>query len=124
MIYGIGNDIISVERIQKSIENYGERFLNKVFTEEEVTYCELYGNKKYVHYAARFAIKESFSKAVGTGLAKGFKMNEVGVINEKSGKPTLVLKGELSEKYGHLLSHITISHADEYAIAMVILEIQ
>lgn len=122
MIFGIGNDIIAVERIKKSIENYGERFLNKVFTPNEISYCELYGDKKYVHYAARFAVKESFSKAVGTGLTKGFKLNEVGVINEKSGKPKLILIGDLSEKYSKYISHVTISHSDEYAIAMVVLE--
>lgn len=122
MIFGIGNDIIAVERIKKSIENYGERFLNKVFTPNEISYCELYGDQKYVHYAARFAVKESFSKAVGTGLTKGFKLNEVGVINEKSGKPKLILIGDLSEKYSKYISHVTISHSDEYAIAMVVLE--
>lgn len=122
MIFGIGNDIIAVERIKKSIENYGERFLNKVFTPDEIAYCELYGDKKYVHYAARFAVKESFSKAVGTGLTKGFKLNEVGVLNEKSGKPKLILSGDLSDKYSKYISHVTISHSDEYAIAMVVLE--
>lgn len=122
MIYGIGNDIISVERIKQSIINYGDRFKTKVFTPEEVAYCDLFGEKKYVHYAARFAVKESFSKAVGTGLAKGFKMNEIGVINEKSGKPNLYLSGELLEKYGFLKLHVTISHSDEYAIANVVIE--
>lgn len=122
MIFGIGNDIISVERIKNSIINYGDRFKNRVFTEDEVNYCELFGEKKYVHYAARFAVKESFSKAVGTGLTKGFKMNEVGVINEKSGKPNLLLIGTMQEQYGLYNSYITISHADEYAIATVILE--
>jgi len=122
MIYGIGTDIVEVERIKNSIENYGQRFLNKIFTQFEIDYCELFGDNKYVHYAARFAAKESFSKAIGTGITKGFKFKEVGIRNEKSGKPNIILDGLLNEKYEQYNIDVSLSHTDNNAIAIVIME--
>lgn len=122
MIYGIGNDIIAIERIKGSIDKYGERFLHKVFTNTEIEYSQQFGQKQFGHLAARFAVKESFSKAIGTGFSQGFKLNEVGVVNEQSGKPSIELSGRLLDLYGQYTIHVSISHSDEYAIAMVVLE--
>lgn len=122
MIFGIGTDIVETQRIQTAIEKYGKRFLNRIYTEVEQEYCNSFNDTKFVHYAARFAAKESFSKAIGTGLTQGFKFTEISIINESSGKPNVTLLGNLQEKYGHLLIHISLSHTDNNSIAYLILE--
>ncbi len=122
MIYGIGTDIVETDRIKNAIDNYGSRFINRIFTPEEQLYCETFNNTKYVHYAARFAAKESFSKAIGTGITGDFKMLEISVANFSSGKPYIILSGGLLEKYGHLNIHISLSHTDNNSLAYVILE--
>ena len=122
MIIGIGTDIIEVERIAGSIEKYGERFMKKIFTETEIEYCESFKKNKYLHYAARFAAKESFSKAIGTGLTRGFKFTEIGIRNEKSGRPVVELSGNMAEKWGSYKIHISLSHTEGNAIAYIIME--
>ena len=121
MIIGIGTDIIEVARIKESIEKYGERFLKRIFTDVEIEYCETYKEHKYLHYAARFAAKESFSKAIGTGITQGFKLNEVGIRNEKSGKPVIDLRGGLAEKYGHYKCYVSLSHTEGNAVSYIAL---
>ncbi len=122
MVKGIGVDIVEVSRIQKAIEQYGERFLKRVFTESEIQYCESFREKKYLHYAARFAAKEAFSKAIGTGFTDGFKLNEVGIKNLENGKPQIFLLGGLKEKYSNFQMYVSLSHSDSYAVATVIIE--
>lgn len=122
MIFGIGTDIVETERIRKAIENYGKRFLDRLYTPEEQEYCESFNNTKWVHYAARFAAKESFSKAIGTGLTKEFKFSEISILNEESGKPYIVLKGGLLEKYGKYKVHVSLSHTDNNSLAYIIME--
>ncbi len=122
MIYGIGHDLVETSRIKNSIESLGDRFKNKIYTEIEKEYCNQFKLNDYLHYAARFAAKEAFSKAIGTGLRDGFKFTEVGVVNQKSGQPKIVLTGSMLEKYGHLKSHLTMSHSNSNAVAVVILE--
>lgn len=122
MIYGIGTDIVETARIQTAIEKYGKRFLDRLYTELEQEYCDSFNDTKYVHYAARFAAKESFSKAIGTGLTQGFKFKEISIRNESNGKPVVVLDGNLREKYGYLKAHISISHTDNNSLAYIILE--
>lgn len=122
MIIGVGIDLVEVHRIKDSIEKYGQRFLNKIFTENEQTYSEQFGEKKYVHYAARFATKEAFSKAIGTGVTQGFKFKNVAIKNIEFGKPILELQEEMFEKYSHLKSHISLTHTDTNAAAVVVLE--
>jgi holo-[acyl-carrier protein] synthase len=122
MIYGVGTDIIEISRIGDAIDKYGERFLARIFTETERAYCETFAEGKNLHYAARFAAKESFSKAVGTGITQGFKFKDIGVENLPSGQPKIVLHGGLKEKYGHLTAHISLSHTEGNAVAYVILE--
>lgn len=122
MIIGIGTDIVAIKRIQGSIENYGERFLKKIFTETEQAYCNAREKTAVLHYAGRFAVKEAFSKAIGTGIRQGFVWNTVGVVNEPSGKPEISLTGVLQERWGQYKIHVSISHTEEYAMAMVIIE--
>ena len=121
MIYGIGTDIIEVERIKNAIEKYGDRFLNRIFTDNEIKYCEDYKDKKFLHYAARFAVKEAFSKAIGTGLTQGFKFTEISIVNEKSGKPIVILDGAMKEKYSHYKIDVSISHTETNAVAFIVL---
>lgn len=122
MIYGIGTDIVEVKRIKDAIENYGKRFLDRIYTETEQNYSEMFKENKYVHYAARFAAKESFSKAIGTGLTRGFKFKEVAIENLKSGEPKVILDGALKEKYGDKRIFISLSHTDNNAIAYIVLQ--
>lgn len=124
MIFGIGTDIVEVERIKSIAENYGSRFLNRVFTKTEQEYSESFNEKKFVHYSARFAAKESFSKAIGTGLTQGFKFTDIAIRNEESGKPVIELDGDLKRDYGHLKAFVSLSHTDNNAIAYIILELE
>lgn len=122
MIYGIGTDIIEVERIKQALEKYGDRFAKRIYTLTEIEYCEQFGDKKYLHYAARFAVKESFSKAIGTGITQGFKFSEIGIVNQSSGKPVIVLEGELKVKYEKYRIEVSISHTESNAVAFVVME--
>lgn len=122
MIYGIGHDLVECERIKKSLEKLGDRFIEKIYTLTEKQYCEQFKLNAYLHYAARFAAKEAFSKAIGTGFRDGFNMKEVGVVNKKSGQPEIVLEGSMKERWGHLKPFLTMSHTDNNAVAFVILE--
>ncbi len=122
MIFGIGTDIVEVERIKTTVENYGDRFKNRIFTKTEQEYSESFNEKKYVHYAARFAAKESFSKAIGTGLTRGFKFTDIAIQNEASGKPIVILDGDLKRDYGHLNVFVSLSHTDNNALAYIIME--
>lgn len=122
MTLGIGIDIIEVDRIRKAIENYGERFLTRVFTQNEIVYCEEFKESKWVHYAVRFAAKEAFSKAIGTGLTQGFKLNEVGIKNTENGKPEIELFGNLFEKWGKYKILVSLSHINSIASAVVVIE--
>lgn len=122
MIAGIGTDIVEVARIREAIEKYGDRFLGRIFTQTERDYCESFKDGKFEHYAARFAAKEAFSKAIGTGITQGFKFREVGVRNEDSGKPLVELDGEMMERWGKCSFSISLSHTANNAIAYIIIE--
>lgn len=114
MIIGIGIDLIEVERIRKLIEK-NPRFIQKIFTPQEIRYSQEKINK-YQHFAARFAAKEAFFKALGRKI----KWKEVGLINLPSGKPEL--KINTKEKFPFERANVSIAHLSEYALAMVILE--
>lgn len=122
MILGIGTDIVDITRIESAMNEYGEAFARRIFTPVEQSYCEGYAHGKMAHYAARFAVKEAFSKAIGTGIAKGFAFKDIGVVNEKGGKPVIVLSGAMLEKWGAYTIHVSISHTDTVAMAIVIIE--
>ena len=96
MVFGIGIDIIEIERIKKSIEKYDDLFLNKIFTQTELDYC-LSKQNKYQHFAARFAAKEAIAKAIATGWSEGFKWKDIEIYNEPSGLPRVKLFGNLQK---------------------------
>ncbi|MFP4370269.1 MAG: holo-ACP synthase [Candidatus Kapaibacterium sp.] len=122
MIFGMGTDIVEVERIKSAIEKYGDRFLNRIFTEREIEYCNSFNENKFEHFAARFAAKESFSKAIGTGITRGFKFREVGIRNEPNGKPLVELEGGLKEIWGDYTLQVSLSHTTGNAVAFLIME--
>jgi len=123
MIYGIGTDLIEVERVKKSVEKI-EGFREKIFSSVEITYCES-KKKKFEHYAARFAVKESFFKAIGTGWRNGLAFGEIEVVNDELGKPEIVLRGKakaLAENNNFKSIKVSVSHIKETAVALVIIE--
>ncbi len=123
MIKGTGVDIIDIPRIKQMVEK-GRTFIEKVFTQEEMDYCD--GKfKKEIHYAARFAAKEAFFKAMGTGWRHGMKWTDISVKNDELGKPEITLADITLEKFrekGAQTIHLSISHTREYAVAYVIIE--
>lgn len=122
MIIGIGTDIIQTARIAKGLESTG--FMEKVFSRHEIRYCETKANK-IESFAARFAAKEAFFKALGTGWRGGMAFNEVEVINDELGKPSIQLLGEtfnIVKKREIRSIHVSLSHVKEMAVATVILE--
>ena len=118
-VIGIGTDITQCSRIEDMIQKHADSFLNRVFTENEISYC---GKRKAFaqHYTGRFAAKEAILKAMGTGWAKGIRWTDIEVINEPSGRPTANLTGQaktICDSLGINQVLITISHCDEYAVA-------
>ena len=124
MIVGTGIDIAEVPRIRQSIERFGERFLQRIFTEGEIRYCDSKMNRME-RYAARFAAKEAAMKALGTGWNHGVRWVDCEVMRMPGGRPTIAFHGkagELAAKLGVKNASLSISHTAEQAIAQVILE--
>ena len=128
MILGIGNDIIDIRRIEKTLERHGERFVLRVFTEVERHKSDR-RMQRAASYAKRFAAKEACSKALGTGLSNGVFWRDMGVVNLPSGQPTMKLTGGALARLNSLLpagktGHIHLTMTDEmpYAHAVVIIE--
>jgi holo-[acyl-carrier protein] synthase len=124
MIHGIGTDFVEVSRIDKILQKWGDRFIGKVYTNDEIDYCK---NKAFpaMHYAARFAAKESFLKSLGIGLGMGVRLKEIEVINNPQGSPILKIHERIKEildKLGITAMHISMTHTREHAHAIVILE--
>ncbi len=121
MIKGLGIDIIEVERIKRIIKKWQGNFLNKIFTQKEINYCEK--SKNYdQHFAARFAAKEAVVKMLGTGF-QNISWKEIEIINNKKGKPQVNLYKKAkkhADNSGINIIHISLSHQKEYAIAEVI----
>lgn len=121
MVFGVGIDIIEIERIKKSVDKFEELFLNKLFTENELKYC-LSKKNKYQHLAARFAAKEAIAKALATGWSKGFRWKDIEIINELNGMPKVTLYGALQKFLGTDKSlKITMSHSENYVACFAIL---
>jgi len=124
MIVGTGVDLAEVPRIRASIERYGARFLDRVYTPAEIAYVERKANR-YERYAARFAAKEAGMKAIGTGWRHGVRWRDFEVANLASGKPTLRFHGvaaHVVEKLGVKNVALSITHTAELGMAHVILE--
>ena len=120
-IFGIGIDLVKVERIRQAMERHPDRFRGRIFAPSEVAFCETLKDK-YPSYAGRFAAKEAFSKALGTGLRGAIAWNEVEVLDNERTRPLLRLHGRAAEILGARRNHLSISHLDDYATAVVIIE--
>lgn len=129
MIVAIGSDLCNIDRIQASLDRFGERFENRVFTEIERAKAARRPFTRAGTYAKRFAAKEAFSKAVGTGFKAGVFMKDIGVVNLKSGAPTLALTGGAALRLATLIPdgyqpfiHLTLTDDHPWAQAFVIIE--
>lgn len=121
MISGIGIDIIEIERIKKSVEKFGDSFLNKIFTETELKYS-LNKKSKYQHLAVRFAAKEAVVKALATESNYGFNWKDIEIYNEKNGMPKVKLFGKLKTYTNNKKDiKISMSHTENYAACFAIL---
>tara|TARA_B100000963_G_scaffold357157_1_gene378727 strand:- start:340 stop:723 length:384 start_codon:yes stop_codon:yes gene_type:complete len=122
IIFGVGTDIVSIDRIKNSLKN--KNFINRIFNEKEILKCKKIKNNVNC-YAKRFAAKEAFSKALGTGISKGINFKEIIVLNKKSGKPYISIIGQtkktLNKKFKKKKSKVSLSLSDEkkYAVAFV-----
>tara|TARA_A100001015_G_scaffold169522_1_gene188425 strand:- start:2969 stop:3352 length:384 start_codon:yes stop_codon:yes gene_type:complete len=125
-IYGIGTDIVSIKRIKLSLKK--KNFINRIFNEKEILKCKKVVNR-YNCFAKRFAAKEAFSKALGTGISNGINFNEIIVLNNKSGKPYINLKGTTEKKINKIFKKkktkisLTLSDEKDYAVAFVTISI-
>lgn len=129
MIIGLGSDLCNIERIENSLQRYGERFENRVFTDVERAKAAKRPFTRAGTYAKRFAAKEAFSKAVGTGFSHGVFMKDIGVINSPSGAPTLALAGGAADRLAAMTPagytariHLTLTDDHPWAQAFVIIE--
>lgn len=129
MILGLGSDLCNIDRIQNSLDRFGDRFIQRVFTAIEQAKAEKRPFTRAGTFAKRFAAKEAFSKAVGTGFAQGVFMRDIGVVNAPSGAPTLHLTGGAKARLdamtpeGHVaVVHLTMTDDHPWAQAFVIIE--
>ena len=124
MLIGTGVDLIEVERIARSIERYGERFLRRVYTDHEIAYCR--GRRGSAEsFAARFAAKEAGAKALGTGISRGVTWNEFQVARNPGGRPVLELRGRaalLAKELGVHAIALSLTHTGSLAMATVVME--
>ena len=124
MIIGIGIDLVEIQRVTRLLEKHPDRFAKRLFTETEREYCEKMPHPGQ-HFAARFAAKEAFVKAIGIGFAKGIRWSAIGVKHLPSHQPILEIKGraleELQARHGKSI-HVTLSHTATHACAAVVIE--
>jgi len=124
MIIGTGVDVVEISRFRKTIERLKDRFILRIFTDAEQRFCNEHRDP-VPHFAARFAAKEALFKALGTGWAKGVTWLDAEVLRERQDAPVMQLHGEagrLSAEKGARKIHISLSHTDQWAVAVVILE--
>jgi holo-[acyl-carrier protein] synthase len=124
MVLGVGTDLIETRRVRESIDRFGERFLERIFTAGEIAYCTRKKNAAE-SFAARFAAKEAGAKALGTGISRGVSWKEFEVKREVSGRPTLHLSGRAAELAGAMgvrRVQLSLTHSRELAMAVVVTE--
>lgn len=125
MVLGTGTDLIEIERVQASIDRFGERFLERVFTSGEIEYCRRKKRHAAESFAARFAAKEAAAKALGTGISRGIAWKEIEVRREPGERPTLHLTGRAAtraELMGVRRLHLSLTHSRALALAVVVVE--
>jgi holo-[acyl-carrier protein] synthase len=124
MVVGVGTDLIEIERVRQSIERFGERFLARVYSLDEIAYCQR-KKSSAESFAARFAAKEAGAKALGTGISRGVGWRELAVRRAPSGQPSLELTGralEIAQTLGVTRISLSLTHSRELAMAVVVLE--
>jgi len=124
MIHGQGIDIVEVKRIETMLERWRDRFIGRVFTADEIAYCEGMANRAQ-HYACRLAAKEAFFKALGVPRASGIAWKDIGVNSSRGQQPSLILRGKARdwmERMGVGAVHLSLSHTHVMGSALVILE--
>jgi holo-[acyl-carrier protein] synthase len=122
---GIGIDLIELNRIQASLKRFGDRLKGRIFTEDEIAYCDAKGSNAFRHYAARFSAKEAVMKALGLGWQKGTSWKEIEVFRNKNGQPQIRLTGSTAHTALKLKSKrilLSLTHSEHYAAAFVIIE--
>lgn len=117
----IGVDLVEVSRIRAAIERYGDRFLKRIYTEPEQQFCNPRANRDLA-YAVRFAAKEAFFKALGTGLSRGISWRDVAVCDDEHSRPKIEVRGKAKEFLGSSRVELSLSHTREYAVAVVVIE--
>jgi len=120
-IFGVGIDLVDVARVRSALERYPEKFRNRIFTPAEARFCETLSDK-YPAYAGRFAAKEAFSKALGTGLRGAIGWREIDVCDNEQRRPTIRVTGRAEKILAGRNVHVSISHLPDYATAIVIIE--
>lgn len=123
MIRAIGTDVVELDHFAKVVEASREGFLERLFTRQEIDYCERF-KENMASYAAVFAAKEAFLKALRTGLAPGMRWTDVEVVHERSGAPSILAHGRAAELLGEGVSHVSLSHSRRAAAAVVVIEDQ
>ena len=124
MIFGVGIDLVNIPRMESVLERWGERFVERVFTEQEAEICRQRAHPA-ASFALRFAAKEAFSKALGTGMRRGIRWRDIEVYHLPGGRPTLRLMGKTSElcrEKGISRLHLSLTDEASYGAAVVILE--
>jgi holo-[acyl-carrier protein] synthase len=124
MVLGLGTDLIETKRVQESMDRFGDRFLERIFTAGEIAYCKRKKNAAE-SFAARFAAKEAGAKALGTGISRGVTWKEFEVRREPSGRPALHFSGraaELAAGIGVKKVQLSLTHSRELAMAVVVAE--
>jgi holo-[acyl-carrier protein] synthase len=121
MICGIGIDLVEIARLETLLTRWPQRFLERVYTPEEIAASEGRANRAAV-LAARFAAKEAFAKALGTGITENFSWKDFAVHNHADGRPQPVLSSRLAKRLKGVEIHLSLSHAEQYAAAVVVLE--
>ncbi len=116
MITGIGVDIVEIDRVREAVQEYGDKFLNKIFTKDEIAYCMKRNRLRFPELAVRFAAKEAYSKAIGTGM-RGIRWRQIEVVNNSRGKPHIALSGKMCDNV-----HLSLSHSRDHAVASVVVE--
>jgi holo-[acyl-carrier protein] synthase len=124
MIIGLGSDIVDIRRIEKTLDRYGERFIERVFTDVEQAKSDRRANRA-ASYARRFAAKEACAKALGTGFKNGVFWRDMGVVNLPTGQPTMALTGGAARRFAEIvppgaIGYINVTITDDYPLAQAI----
>lgn len=121
MVKGIGIDVLEIRRMEEVVSRWGNKFLDRVFTEGELEYARSRKNPIY-HIAGRFAVKEAVAKALATGWAGGFRWKDVEVRNDAAGKPAVIVRGNVEQILASSRILVSISHAESVVVATAIIE--